>query len=135
PSLERVTDGPAVWTVHVPAGYRVSPSGGKARPAMEPTTAAERDLRCAEAQLQLSSALAEHGQGQAADGAFNPQLMAAQERFVAYCRRAEHRLLAADQPTTAVEELRERNNRSAEQQGFDKVRTLAEKERHAGDTF
>lgn len=95
PQLEGVQAGPVLWTVHVPAGYQLSPSSARS-PLL--ASAAGQDLRRAAAQLQLLSLLAERAQT-SSDNAFVAQVVSARERFERYRRHGEHQLT---QPTLGV---------------------------------
>jgi hypothetical protein len=133
PRLEGTEDGRTLWTVHVPAGYRLRRIEGPAQAAH----AAGQDLRRAAAHLRLSTLLAEQALGDA-DSPAGQQLRAAQERFYRSCRQAEYRLAQAVDPLDDrgldgqsladwLQGLREANQQQAREQRFEKIRALAEK--------
>ncbi|HEX5272211.1 MAG TPA: hypothetical protein VFW33_17060, partial [Gemmataceae bacterium] len=97
PRLQRprprgASDGPVVWTVHVPAEHVASLGAEGERGRSAPCGPAAADLARAEAQYRLSAALAE------VPGAPQEAALAlAQRRFYQFCRHAEAaRLLAAN---------------------------------------
>jgi hypothetical protein len=115
---------PVLWTVHVPAGYRLSNPEGSATAVR----AVRQDLWRAEAELRLSKLLAERAQGSAGE-AFRPQLRAAQERFYRYCRQTEYHL--ATVPEADGQNLRSQLEAKKEQNrkhlsGFPEIRAQAE---------
>jgi hypothetical protein len=117
---------PVLWTVHVPAGYRLNKSEGNATAV----GAVRQDLWRAEAELRLSKLLAERAQGGAGD-AFRPQLRAAQERFYRYCRQAEYHLAVAPEGDgqnlrSQLEAKKEQNRKQLA--GFPELRAQAESE-------
>ncbi|HXG11796.1 MAG TPA: hypothetical protein VNK04_18720 [Gemmataceae bacterium] len=145
PRLEGVTEGPSLWTVHVPAGYRVSldpesrswmTGASKTQPQPpqpQPVSGAGLDVARAEAFFRLSAHLV--GQGRGADR----QLAIAQRRFYEYCRYAEQGLASAQALLAAasgpgglaspLEELHESNQEAARrlQELFRQNRELAQK--------
>jgi hypothetical protein len=84
PRLDGVADPPALWTVHVPAGYELRREDGDARAG----SAAGQALRRAAAYLRLSAALAPRAREGPGDLA--GQLGEVQEGFYRSCRLAEH---------------------------------------------
>jgi hypothetical protein len=129
PRLAGVGDGPALWTVHVPAGYGAGWQPDDLQPAATPATAAEQDRALAAAQLELSAVLAAGIRNGAGD-VLSPQLLAAQGRFYRYCRLAEHGLPAGSADPVLVE-LMERNVRLADARAFKATRARAETEARA----
>jgi hypothetical protein len=145
PRLDGVPDSPALWTVHLPAGYSLGGSGGASADVARPAGAVALDLARAEAQLRLSAFLAERPRGQGE----TDQLLAAQQRFHLYCRHARHALaLLADQqggrptegsqgprgqsPADWLEELEESDVRLARTHGFEKIQDDARRQVAAG---
>jgi hypothetical protein len=115
---------PILWTVHVPADYRLSNPEASATAVR----AVRQDLWRAEAELRLSKLLAERAQGGAAD-AFRPQLRTAQERFYRACRQAEYHLALV--PDADGQHLRSQLEAKKEQNrkqlsGFPDLRAQAE---------
>jgi len=92
PRLDRVPDGPTVWTVHVPPGYEMDRSR-MPRGADKATTtgAATLDLWRAAAQLQLLRRLQEHGRD-ANDRSSETQTAAIQDCLERLFRQAEYQL-------------------------------------------
>jgi hypothetical protein len=88
PQLEGISAGPVLWTVHIPAGYQLSP--GSARSTLL-ASAAGQELRRAAAQLQLLTFLADRSQLNT-DSAFSAQVQSARARFERSRRHAEHQL-------------------------------------------
>jgi hypothetical protein len=129
PHLVGVDDEPMLWTVHVPNGYEPTPSGRtQAASALDAvaTTATECDLRRAEAQLQLSSVLADRMRP--SDSGFVAALASAQLRFYRACRYAELSKGGTSEASTAeLIELRERNQQLARQHNFEGIRAEAER--------
>jgi hypothetical protein len=139
PHLDGVDDGPMLWTVHAPAGYRLASGGASldqpARVAM-PASAPGLDLRRAAGQYQLSAILA--GKPWTGDGAALASLAAAQRRFYRTCRYAEQGLATLDVGGDAGPEgqtldewlsaLREQNRQLARQRGFESLRAEAERQ-------
>jgi hypothetical protein len=130
--LEGALDGPTVWNVHVPPGYRPEhgeDGGLKAGPARS----AALDLYRAAAQLDVSAALAEQERDGSSEG---PALAAAQRRFYIDCRLAEYALerAGASGETGPAgqsladwhQELTERNRSLAQTHGFEAARAEAE---------
>jgi hypothetical protein len=136
PRVEGVADPPALWAVHVPAGYEVDRQTGDARPA----TAAGQALRRAAAYLRLSTALASRARER--PGEFTGQLLEMQEGFYRSCRIAEHLLTLADRPADAGPNgeglgawqyaLRAQNGQQAQSQQYEKTRAEAEKRAQCG---
>src|SRR5262249_36483602 len=139
PRLEGAADGPAVWTVQVPAGYQA------AAPAAATAGAAALDLRRAEAQLRLSEVLADQararGDGPAAQ-VLADQLAAAQKRFYHFLGHAGHGLALAPESASDpgpggqtlagwLQALGEQDRQLAHDQGFEPVRAEAEREARA----
>jgi hypothetical protein len=94
PQLEGVATSPALWTVHVPAGFRARvalDTSASARGEAQSATAAGQELRRAAAQLHLLSWLAERARSPA-DADVASQLAAARQRFERLARVAEYRL-------------------------------------------
>jgi hypothetical protein len=133
PRLEGVAEGPAVWTVHVPAGYTVDRLGGEPAGA----SVVGQDLWRAAALLDLSRTLATQTGGSPA-GTTAQQLAALQERFYHYRRLAEYRLALGGSPPGSgpsgqglgdwLQELDVQNRELAQGQHFERVRAQAEKQ-------
>ena len=128
PRFEGLAMPAAVWTVHVPSGYEAGLVG---QGHGIPLSAAEVELRRAEALVKLSSLLAPR------KGAIEPatkeQITDAQRHFYGHLRRAEYTAaVAADDARTAVsarvQQLRKENARLAQQHGFEAIRAAAEKQ-------
>ncbi len=138
PILEGAPDGPGLWTLLAPSGWRAeSPE----RPGMEDkgdlhsglTAAASLSWQRAEALLRISAALAQ----QAAEGGGAAALDDAQRRFYAECRRAREELEASPdrtapgwpdgrKPIDVLQDLLERNRKLASTRHFEAVRAGAE---------
>jgi hypothetical protein len=121
-----VPEAPVLWTVYVPAGYRLLTPGVRAPAAR----AIKQDLWRAEAQLRLSGLLAERARSSSGE-AFRPQLRAAQERFYRFCRQAEYHLALVPEAEgqnlrSQLEEKKEQNRKRLA--GFQELRSLAEKQ-------
>ena len=101
PTLEDARDGPSIWTLHAPDGFRMERTGGtQLRSGV--VRAAALDLYRAEAQAQIVKQLASEFASSAGEGSTRAELTAAQRRFFQYCRQAEHLLVAA--PPRGTEE-------------------------------
>jgi hypothetical protein len=122
PRLEGLDTVPAVWTVHLPVGYRLESSENATG-----ATAAELDRQRAGVQLQLSAVLA-GAQRAGSDESLQAQWVTAQERFYRYCRFAAHRTDAAASSNVAVQDLRQRNLQLAQSHGLEALRAQAERE-------
>ncbi len=138
PILEGAPDGPGLWTLLAPSGWRAeSPE----RPGIEDkgdlrsglTAAASLSWQRAEALLRISAALAQ----QAAEGGGAAALDDAQRRFYAECRRAREELEASSdrtapgwpdgrKPIDVLQDLLERNRKLANTRHFEAVRAGAE---------
>jgi hypothetical protein len=136
PRLEGAEEGPALWTVYVPAGWEAARSEGRSV-GTGPMRAAAVALYRAEAQLRISRVLADHVRE--GDGA--AQLAAAQARFAADCRHAEQALaLAGGSPVLAdgrplrvwLQALRAENQELSQQHALDGVRRAAERRTREG---
>jgi hypothetical protein len=124
---------PTVWTVHVPPGYQVV-----RRQGVTPASAAGLDLRRAAALLRLCTVTAERARAGAGMAA---SLRGPQESFYRLCRSAADRLPLAGADADHgprgqglaewLTELREQNRQVAQAQGFEKVRSRAEKQAQA----
>lgn len=139
PHLDGVDDGPMLWTVHLPAGYRLAPPGttlGQPARAPAPASATGLDLRRAAGQYQMSTVLA--GKPWTGDSAALTSLAAAQRRFYRACRYAEQGLASLGaggdagpngQPLDEwLNTLREQNRQLAHQRGFESLRAEAERQ-------
>jgi hypothetical protein len=126
PRLEGAQDGPVLWTVQVPAGYHTVGTAGPPG-AAQPCSSADQDLRRAEAQLAISTALAEKLQLRP-DRHLTEELGAAQRRLYWYCRLAELALFTERASVGPVRRLRDRNLQTAKRQGFDSIRAAAEEQ-------
>jgi hypothetical protein len=139
PRIEGATDGPAVWTVHVPAGYFPDKDGGLAAGAAR---AAALDLHRAAAQTEVGAALAEMArEGGTVETA---ALAASQRRFYVLCRRAECALEHGDHGETGpdnqnltewLQALYEKNRRLALARGYEAARAEAERQVRGGASF
>jgi hypothetical protein len=132
PTIEGAIDGPAVWTVYVPAGFEMhvkSPNAPRPGPGRAATVALYR----AEAQLRLSEALAEA----AREGVTAP-LAVAQQRFYAFCRQADQALQLIGEEATELapagmslsrwqRSLLDDNRKLARDRDFDEARSEAER--------
>ena len=127
PRLAGVTDGPALWTVHVPHGYTISQPDGATPGTPSAATATDHDLRRAETQLELSGLLAESIRF-SADPTLAAQLLAAQKQYYKNCWRAARRPSTSEGTQAGLKQLEERNRQLATNLGFEKVRARAEKE-------
>jgi hypothetical protein len=130
PHLDSVVDGRMLWTVHVPGGYEpISFGKARAETGLEDTaaTTAECDLRRAEAQLQLSTVLADKlGSG---DANLAGALAAAQQRFYRACHYAELGNRGnTDSLSAQLSELREQNRQLARKHAFETTRAEAERQ-------
>jgi hypothetical protein len=119
-------EAPVLWTLYVPAGYRVIAPGARAPAAR----AVKHDLWRVEAQLRLSGLLAERTRSSSGE-AFRSQLRAAQERFYRFCRQAEYHLALVPEAErqnfrNQLEEKKEQNRKRLG--GFEELRALAEKQ-------
>jgi hypothetical protein len=136
PRPEGVVDGPVVWSISIPPGWKVA--DGDLRPGAGVTAAL--DLHRASALLTFCRQLTEGGRerGPAAAEA----LATAQYRFYQSCLEAGHVLdLAGDGVTLTgpgrqslrewLGELLARNQELATRQGFDEVRVEAERDARA----
>jgi hypothetical protein len=132
PMVEGAIDGPALWTVFVPAGFEAVSAGASA-PRVGPARAAMAALYRAEAQMRVSEALAEP----AREGVTAP-LASAQQRFYASCRQAEQALQLAGDDIAETgpngeslarwhRELLDENRRLARDQAFEETRGEAER--------
>jgi hypothetical protein len=143
PRLDGVPDSPAVWTVHVPAGYSLLGPEVASGEVARPSSVASLDLARAEAQLRLSTFLAQRPRGRGE----TDQLLAAQQRFHLYCRYARHELALADQgsrtpeesqspheqtPADWLKDLEESNLRLARTHGFEALQERARRQVAAG---
>jgi hypothetical protein len=108
----KVTDFRTLWTVHVPAGYRIE---GEGRPGghNQSSNAAERDMRRADALGRLTSLLAEKRQAELAEPGYSgdlarPPLLTSQEWFLWYWQRSSYQLgpAAKNRPQVAVDSRR-----------------------------
>jgi hypothetical protein len=113
---------PALWTVHVPAGYALHVPQAEA----EPSSSAMQDLHRAEAQYQLSSLLSERLRQNGGD-TLRTQLSAVQERFYRFCRAAERHSAGHPPLEEYRHALKEHNQRLALAGGWDALRTRAER--------
>lgn len=117
PRLADIADGPAQWTVHVPAGFeRVHASASE-----DAARRADLDLERARALLRLSERIVEHDRSNPAG---EGTLAAVQELFYRYARKAELGAVGSD----ALTELYDQNKRLADTHGFDMVRRQAERQ-------
>jgi hypothetical protein len=113
---------PCLLTVHTPPGYVLE----WRREGAQTASAADLDLRRAEAQLRLSERLGRRlAQGGAAA---STQLFAAQERFYLHCRYAEDQLGAAGVALPLPEQLQRRDRQLAHAQGWEATRDRAERQ-------
>jgi hypothetical protein len=140
PRLDGVPDSPALWTVHLPAGYSLGTPEAEAEGTARPASAAGLDLARAEAQLRLSAVLAERPRSR---GELD-QLLAAQQRFHLYCRYAAHELALTGQGGSArlgprgqpladwLEELQESNLQLSRTHSFEAVQEEARRQVAAG---
>jgi hypothetical protein len=119
PHLDGVDDARMLWTVHVPSGYEPASSARS-----DAATATDCDLCRAEAQLQLSTVLAD--KMQPGDSSQVAALTAAQQRFYRACHYAELGDRGHEDAATRQNELRERNQQLARQHGFEMTRAEAE---------
>jgi hypothetical protein len=137
PRIEGATDGPALWTVHVPTGYSQQ-NEANWKPGL--ARAATLNLYRAQAQTELCAGLAEMArEGNPSDVA---ALAAGQRRFYSLCRQAEGALeRSGGQGETGPEgqslsewlqALYEKNRRLAATHGFETTRAEAERQVHAG---
>jgi hypothetical protein len=133
--------GPILWTVLVPPGWAPEQSTPSARLGMGAAREGALALYRAEAQLRISQELCQQDRVSAASTA----LAAAQRRFALYCRHARNALqLGADHggvlgpegQTLAdwLQKLQTEDRELAGQNGFDAVRTDAERRSAAGET-
>jgi hypothetical protein len=138
PRTPGATDGPVVWTVHVPAEYAASPGAVEERGRTVTLGPAAADLARAEAQYRLSAALAE-GPGAPQEAA----LALAQRRFYQFCRHAEAARLLGANPGGPVNlqgqnfddwlsDLRDKDVQLARAHKFEKVRERAERDAAEG---
>jgi hypothetical protein len=129
PRLDGARDGPVAFTVFAPPGYEVLADGAALKPGL--ARAASPDLAEATAQLAVSGYLAEQrSQGAAIDGM---QLAESQRRFADICRCAERAVEATGDKVVAdqLQALRKANIEQAKRQGYDDVRTDAERQASA----
>jgi len=133
PKLQGAPDGPAVWTVSDPSGWRLEGKEDKTDLHGGLTAAAGAAWQRAEALLQISTALAQ----QAAEGGASAPLADAQRRFYAECRRAREELDASADgaapgwpdgrtPKQTLLDLLDRNEKLAKDRHFEGVRAAAE---------
>src|SRR5262249_40962425 len=87
----------SLWTVQVPAAFRVSRLNSRSGQA-QPSSALGQGLHRAAAPLELSKLLARRWPGGSDDADAVQQLRESQELFAWYCRQAEHRLAQAGHP-------------------------------------
>lgn len=127
PHLAGIDDWRSLWTVHVPSGYEPASGKGQTSSDSKTATASECDLCRAEAQLQLSTLLA--NKIRPGDEAPIAALAAAQQCFYRACRYAELASSVQSDTPTRLSALREQNQQLARQHGFETIR--AEAERHA----
>src|SRR5438105_12216834 len=136
PLIDGVSEGPVIWTLHVPSGFDVGPAT-----AAIPGSFPGHDLRRADSQLRLSTLLAEGPRG--GSELIRHQLRAAQQRFYHYCRYAEYELTSSPALTGDsgpngqalnewLRELKEQNTQTARLRGFDKIRDEAERHSFGG---
>jgi hypothetical protein len=136
PRLEGVADGPIVWDVAVPSGWKAALAESDLQPGVG--IAAALDLHRAAVQLVFSRHWHEGGRERGPLAA--EALAAAQDRFYQFCRHASHVLDLTGEGTmlTApsgqslrdwLRELLAANQELATRQGFEDVR--AEAERHS----
>jgi hypothetical protein len=141
PEVEGAVAGPTLWTVRVPAGWEAEPGAGVRRLPPGTGRVAAIELARAEAQLQISRALAE----QTREAAGAPALAAAQKLFALSIRRArralevggEGRSLGGPDEPSLSERLQglEADNRAlAVQYGFEEVVREAEKQAGLAET-
>jgi hypothetical protein len=123
PRLEGLPAFDMIWTVHVPPGFIIAQPQASA----QEITAGAKLLHAAEAQLRLSQLLAKQGRGRD-HLEISSQLRATQERFYRYCGVAEHWLALTKASNAVVQEIRERNRKQANAQGFEKIRQRAEED-------
>jgi hypothetical protein len=130
PRFEGASGGEAIWTLQTPRDHRVERLAESHEGGATPATRTDLDLRRAEAQLRLSTILAE----QAPEGnRLAAQLAAAQQRFYQHCRFAEHELtLSPSAASDWLQRLREENKEMARTHGFEKTRAEAERTARAG---
>jgi hypothetical protein len=112
PRLEGVAEGPVVWTLHVPAGYDLTPRRRKT--GAQTSSAAALDLWRAAAHLRLLEQLVEHG----VSAGDTDSVRAAQNGFERFARQAGYQIGragtvgtgGADSPNLAawLQELRTR---------------------------
>ncbi len=132
PAVQGAADGPGVWTVFAPPGWRPEKDNNKEDLQSGLTQAAALSWRRAEALLRLSGALAQQG----ADGG-DAQLTETQRRFYAEVRRAHEELEASPEaaapgwpegrkPKEVLQDLLGQNERLARERHFDAVRAEAE---------
>jgi hypothetical protein len=129
PHLEGVDDGPILWTIHVPNGYEPTPSSRQQAVSKfdaEAATASDGEVCRAEAQLRLSTVLA--NKMRPGDSGAIPALAAAQQRFYRACRHAELGSNGSADSTARLSELREQNVQLARQYSFEAMRAEAERQ-------
>jgi hypothetical protein len=126
-----------LWTVHVPPGYRVENPRG-----LTPASAAESDFRRAEGEHLLTSLLVERG-GDLGSEPLRGQLLASQERFLWYWRRAHDRMgqsawlapfAVSESPTmaAALEKLAKRSTHLLQSRGVPALGSEARQRTHNG---
>jgi hypothetical protein len=136
PRLVEADDGPALWTLYLPPGYRLTAEAGARDVGRGEARSAALDLYRAEAQLRVSEALAERPR--------DPRpLAAAQQRFYLYCKHAERALRSGAAAGAAgpggrtlgswLQELQSQNRESAARHGFESERAEAEKQAQKGE--
>jgi hypothetical protein len=130
--LDGVPDGPVLWAVDVPAGFRLARSRDDG--AEGPAGAVVLDLERARALTDLSVWLAEHRRESSASTA--ERIVDAQTRFAWYCRRAQGAMLSSPDAAKGPrgEDLAERlrslqraNKELAEKHEFARERAQAER--------
>jgi hypothetical protein len=143
PRLEGASEGAALWTAWVPAGWEAARmrSAGASRAELPellgkgPARMAALDLYRAEAQLEMVRALAEHGRG--------TDLAEAERRFLVFCDHAERALaVGANQGSVTGPSgqalgdwraaLRASNRALAQQHHFEEVLREVEREAASG---
>jgi hypothetical protein len=98
PRLEGIPEGAVLWTVHVPAGFRLDQEERRQPGLALPASAAGQELRRAAALLRLIELLGPRARD-SGDTNSNAQMLAARDHFQHCCRRAEY-LLALPSRTT-----------------------------------
>ena len=130
PTFRSIQEGPTLWTVHVPFGWRAKPTSSPFAQAALPASAVAWDLARAEGQYHLAVALL----AQAQDGLpLSSRMTAIQRRFFQFCRYAECGIAAA--PTNVqgqsleawLQSLQEKNAELTRTHGLEEVRLEAER--------